>query len=519
MPTFDTPLLCRRRSGILLHVTSLPSPFGTGDLGPEAYRFVDTLVAAKQSIWQVLPLNPVDPGRAYSPYATSASFAGNPLLISPEQLVRKRYLPESALAGVSSLSGGRAQFGQARALRETLLREAFERFMGDGGNAVRREAFKRFREENRVWLDDFVLYRAIKSEIDARAWQQWPPELRRRDPDALREVRENHARVCTMAAFVEFLFHEQWCSLRRYANERGVSIMGDIPIYVAFDSVDTWANTEFFKLAADGGPAALAGVPPDYFSAKGQLWHNPVYRWDALKRARFDWWIRRLQHAARLYDAVRIDHFRGLIAFWEVPAGENTAVNGHWRRVPHQDFFREIRSRCPGLSVIAEDLGDITPDVRQAMSRFGFPGMRVLMFGFDRDDPTYVNLPHNYPPGSVAYTGTHDTNTLRGWLRKDARPQELERLFRYLGRKPQGASLQWDCIRLIMLSSANASIFPLQDVLGLGTTARMNRPGTAQGNWRWRLEAGQFDAETVETLGKLTFVYGRGSESGGPGVP
>jgi len=509
MADISTPLLRRRRSGVLLHVTSLPSSFGIGDLGPEAYRFVDTLATAKQTVWQVLPLNPVDSTRAFSPYATPASFAGNPLLISPEQLVRDGYLPQRSLDGLPMPPTGRVRFKQARAMRDTLLQEAFERFMGAPNSGNRGDSFERFRHENRDWLDDYVVFRAIKTAIDPRPWRMWPEELRTRAHDALRSVRENHARECAMEAFVQYLFHEQWVSLRRYANARGVSIMGDIPIYVAFDSVDTWANRGIFKMGHGGEAVALAGVPPDYFSTEGQLWHNPVYRWDALRETRFAWWIHRLQHAARLYDAVRIDHFRGLIAFWEVPAGEKTAVNGRWQRVPYSEFFTRIRSQCPGLSVIAEDLGDITPDVRRAMHRFGFPGMRVLMFAFDRDDPTYVNLPHTYPPLSVAYTGTHDTNTLRGWLRRDAQPRERERLFSYLGRESASRDFHWDCIRLVMLSSSNAAIFPLQDVLGLGGTTRMNRPGTQRGNWRWQLLPGQFDRETVERLGHLTFIYGR----------
>lgn len=496
----------RRRSGVILHVTSLASPHGIGDLGPSAYRFADFLSRAKQSCWQFLPLTPTQAVSGYSPYSSIAAFAGNTLLISPE-LVREAGLLTAREEGTRpAFPGGKCDFARAVPHREGLLNLACDPARR---SPEVRAGFERFCEEQAGWLHDFALFLVIKRLHGGKAWGGWDEEVRRRDPGALERVSRDHAGDLERVKFLQYLFHDQWGRLRRYCNEKGIVLIGDIPIYVSYDSVDAWAHADIFKLNGRGRPDFVAGVPPDYFSATGQLWGNPVYHWDRLRATGFDWWIRRVEHTLTLFDVVRIDHFRGLVSYWEVPATEKTAINGCWVEVPAVDFFTALTAKLPELPLIAEDLGIITDEVREVMRRFNFPGMRVLLFAFGEDSPHHSYLPHSYIPNCAAYTGTHDNNTVRGWIDHEARQDEKMRLFRYLGREVPSAQLHVELIRLLMMSVANTVIFPLQDMLGLGREARMNCPGIPKGNWTWRLSPEQLSAPLAGRFAEMTRLYGR----------
>ena len=495
----------KRASGILLHITSLPSPFGIGDMGPEAYRFADFLAEAKQSYWQILPLNPTERIYGNSPYHSIAAFAGNPLLISPQLLVQDNWLTRADCEPAPKGPQGRVDYDMVVPYKERLFTIAYERF----AKAEDRVEYDQFCSQNSSWLEDFALFVALKAHFDGKAWSEWPPEARDRQPQALGALKEELHEAIERQKFLHYLFFRQWLALKRYCNEKAVRIIGDIPIYVDYDSVDVWSHPALFKLDEYKKPSAVAGVPPDYFSSTGQLWGNPVYRWDVLKERRFDWWLQRIGHTLDLYDAVRIDHFRGLVAYWEVPAGEQTAIHGQWVEAPVYDFFETLRTHYPSLPVIAEDLGLITPDVREVMQHFGLPGMKVLLFAFGEDDPQHPYLPHNYEENAVVYTGTHDNNTARGWFENEAKPADKKRLFRYLGRKVPAREVPWELIRLAMESRANLAVIPMQDILGLGEEARMNLPATGEGNWEWQLKPGQFSPKLTEKLRAMTETYGR----------
>jgi len=494
-----------RCSGILLHITSLPSPYGIGDLGPGAYRFAQFLQEARQRLWQVLPLNPTDPAFGNSPYSSASAFAGDPLFISPELMVGCGLLAPEEAKPPQSLPQGRADYDRARLYKERLLRLAYRTFRTAGSDPE----YMRFCEENSYWLEDYALYKAIKAHYRGKAWNEWPPALRDRDASAIEEAKRSLGEAMEEERFREYLFFRQWFSLKRYCNERGISIIGDLPIYVNTDSVDVWRSPQIFKLDPDGRPCFVAGVPPDYFSSTGQLWGNPVYRWDVLKADGFGWWVERMRHSLRLFDVVRIDHFRGLVAYWEIPAHEKTAINGRWLKAPADDFLRTLQIHFPNLPIIAEDLGFIDPEVREIMSRYRIPGMKVLLFAFGEDNPQHPYLPHNYQRECVVYTGTHDNNTIRGWMEGEAKPAEVARLFRYLGRKVPLSEVHWELIRLAMLSVADMVLVPFQDLLGLGSEARMNHPSTSEGNWEWRLSEGQLDPALAGKLRDMTEVYNR----------
>jgi len=490
----------RRGSGILLHVTSLPSPFGVGDLGPWAYRFVDFLAEARQSFWQVLPLTP-----GASPYNAMSAFAGNPLLISPERLVEDGWLAPEDLASPPDLPEHRVDYPRAQALKRSLLERAFERFE----RHRRAPGYRQFVEVQAAWLEDYALFVALTEHFGGLPWDRWPPPLRDRHPAALDRARRRLSRRVAMEKFWQYLFFRQWTDLRAYARARGIQVIGDLPIYVDYHSADVWAHPELFKLDDQKRPTHVAGVPPDYFSATGQRWGHPVYRWDVLRQRGYDWWVRRIAHALSLYDLVRIDHFRGFVAYWEVPAHEPTAVHGYWVEAPAEDFFRTLSKHFPCLPIIAEDLGVITPDVREVMERWGFPGMRVLLFAFGPDMPTNPYAPHHHVRHCVVYTGTHDNNTVRGWFEQEASDEDRRRLFRYLGRTVTADEVAWEMVRLAMMSVADRVILPMQDVLGLGAEARMNTPGTPEGNWEWRLRPHQITPELARRLADLTETYGR----------
>lgn len=495
----------KRGSGVLLHITSLPSSYGIGDLGPWAYRFADFLTQTKQSLWQILPLNPTDPAYGNSPYHTISAFASNPLLISPELMVQDGLLAKSDLESLPKFPKGCVDYAAVMAYKEKLFNLAYERFR----NERQKYEYERFCLENSHWLEDFALFVSLKTHFHGRAWSEWPGEIRDREPQALRCLKRELRHGIEMEKFLQYLFFQQWTSLKGYCNQRGIQIFGDVPIYVQYDSVDVWTNPEIFKLDHKKRPYAVAGVPPDYFSETGQLWGNPVYRWEVLQERGYNWWVRRMEHTLRLFDVVRMDHFRGFIAYWEIPAGEKTAINGRWVEAPAEDFFNALLKRFSCLPIIAEDLGVITPDVRETMHHFGFPGMKLLLFAFGEDNPMHPYLPHTYERNYVVYTGTHDNNTIKGWFESEATPEVKKRLFRYLGRKVPVEELHWELIRLAMMSVANMVIFPIQDILGLGEEARMNRPATTKGNWQWRLLPQQLTPSVARRLMEMTEIYGR----------
>jgi 4-alpha-glucanotransferase len=495
----------RRGSGILLHITSLPSPYGVGDMGPGAYQFADFLVETKQSFWQILPLNPTDLAHGNSPYQSVSAFAGNPLLISPELMVRQGFLAQSDVENMPGYQIRPLDYPSVIASKERIFRVAYERFQQGG----KRHEYERFCAENSSWLDDFALFIALRDHFSGKAWTEWPQEMRDRQPEALESLKAKLYDALEKTRFLQYVFFEQWHSLKAYCNHRGIQLFGDIPIYVIHESSDVWANPELFTLDDERKPSVVAGVPPDYFSETGQLWGNPVYRWDVLREGGYGWWIQRLQHNIKLFDLVRIDHFRGLVGYWVVPAGETNAVNGQWVEAPAEDFLNALLRRFPQLPIIAEDLGVITPDVREIMHRFDLPGMKVLLFAFGEDLPTNPYIPHNLEKNCVLYTGTHDNNTARGWFEREATLEVKKRLFHYVGREVPAEKIHWELIRLSMMSVANMVIIPMQDILGLGEEARMNRPATSQGNWQWQLLQEQLTSSLAQGLREMTEIYGR----------
>jgi len=494
----------RRGSGILLHVTSLPSPHGIGDLGPGAYRFVDFLAESKQRYWQILPLNPIDADLS-SPYHSVSAFAGNPLLISPELLAEDGLLSLNTLESPPKFSAEKVFYPAVWKYKEKLLEEAFDSFQEKGAD----EEYRNFCVEQAHWLENFALFKALKTKFKGQLWSDWPPEIREREEEALRTVSVDLSGWIQREKFLQFIFYRQWHALKMYCRQKGIEIIGDIPIYINYDSADMWVHPELFKLDEQRKPSVVAGVPPDYFSSTGQLWGNPIYRWEVMKEDRYSWWTERIGHNLKLFDWVRIDHFRGLVAFWEVPADEETAMTGQWVTAPAMNFFNQLVQEFPHLPLIAEDLGTITPDVQEVIKHFGFPGMKVLLFAFGADLPTNPYIPHNLPPNCIAYTGTHDNNTIRGWFQEEISSEDRQRIFRYLGREVSPEELPRELIRLLMRSAANTVMVPMQDLLGLGGEARMNRPATRQGNWDWRLKPDGLTSEVAADLREMTEIYGR----------
>ena len=498
-------MLKKRASGVLLHVTSLPGRYGVGDLGPAAYAFLDFLKAGGQNYWQVLPLYATLGATGHSPYNAVSAFAGNCLLISPELLCRDGLLTEDVLRGAPAFPRATTQYGRAYPWRRRLLRMAFKQFTrrGEPGD------YQGFVRDNHFWLDDYTLFAALSEEFGSTRWHTWPAEYRDRRPAALRAARDRLRQRIDEEIFIQYLFARQYSDLRVACRDRGIQLIGDIPIYVARHSADVWAHRRLFKLDRRGRPTSVAGVPPDYFSRTGQLWGNPVYDWEHLARTNFAWPMERIGHNLRLFDFVRIDHFRGLVAYWEVPAGHKTAQRGRWIQAPGHEFLSTLFRRFPFAPVLAEDLGHITPDVREAMTRFGLPGMRVLQFAFDGDPARNPHCLHNHVENCVVYTGTHDNNTTRGWFATEARAEQKRRLADYLGYKATAANVHWNLIHLAMASVAKVAMIPMQDLLGLGAAARMNYPSKAQGNWRWRMLGGAAGPRLAEKLARLVKACGR----------
>jgi 4-alpha-glucanotransferase len=489
-----------RGSGLLLHPTSLPGRFGIGDLGPEAFRFIDFLADAGQKYWQILPLGPT--GFGNSPYQAFSAFAGNPLLISPDLLVRDKLLSLDKLSGLPPFPVDRVDHGAVYRWKSEVLSAAFETFEQNGPS----EEFTRFCDQNAFWLDDYSLYRALKSEL-VRPWYEWPEPLRLRETAAVNGSATRLSRDVLAHKFYQFVFYRQWLAVKKYANDRGIYLIGDIPIFVALDSVDVWCNQTKFKLKPDGTPRVVAGVPPDYFSETGQLWGNPLYDWDAMAADGFSWWTARVEFALRSVDIARLDHFIGFVRHWEVPAEDETAQNGKWMQGPGRKLFTSMIADLGEVPLIAEDLGSLTPEVEDLRDEFGFPGMRILQYAFGGGAASR-DLPHNYIPESVAYTGTHDNDTVVGWFSSSDR-KVRGHCRRYLRFRRE--EVHWALIRGVLASVADIAVVPVQDVLGLGSEARMNTPATEAGNWEWRFSETHLTAKTAAKLKRLVDLYGRGA--------
>jgi len=491
-----------RASGILLHPTSLPGPDGIGDLGPEAYRWIDFLSRTGCQFWQVLPLGPT--GYGDSPYQCFSAFAGNPYLISATTLLDQDLLTKSDLADRPGFSLEEVEYGRVIEWKLKLLRRSYQRLQSDNQKVVQEE-FKAFKLEEAEWLRPFATFMAIKTQHNFVAWGEWPEALRQREPKAITAFKSKNVQEIDFQAYLQFLFCRQWQSLKDYAAKKGVRIIGDIPIFIAYDSADVWVNKDLFSLDEEFLPIVVAGVPPDYFSKTGQLWGNPLYKWDVHKKNGYAWWLKRIQAVLKQVNIVRLDHFRGFEAYWEVPFGKETAVEGRWVKGPGEDFFRVVKKKLGELPIIAEDLGVITEGVTKMREAFHLPGMKILQFAFasDADDDF---LPHNYDVNCVAYTGTHDNDTSRGWFDK-APEREKDLCRRYFARS--GQDISWSMIRSLWQSVAAWVVAPMQDFLNLGEWARMNYPGNPSGNWGWRMLPDAINHGLIKRLYETNYVYGR----------
>lgn len=491
-------MLTTRASGILLHPTSLPGQFGSGDFGPDAYRFIDWLQSAGQSYWQMLPLGEIGPGN--SPYMSNSAFAGNILLIDLFELASQGWLSEEDLIPHPDFQPDRINFSALYPFRIEKLHRAANSFFSDAQNSEHL-AYSEFCDSERGWLDDYALFMTLNEHHNGSDWSSWPVELAKRNPQALQDETERCAKEIGFWKFCQWCFARQWSLLRQYASERGIRIIGDVPIFVAYQSADVWSHQELFELDEEGRPLVVAGVPPDYFSDTGQLWGNPLYRWNNHEMTGYAWWISRMQHALKLFDLVRIDHFRGFVSYWEVPADALTAIDGKWMPGPGSKLFEAFKgSLGDDLPIIAEDLGVITSDVVELRDQYQLPGMRILQFAFGGDESHYF-LPHNYIPNSVSYTGTHDNDTSIGWW-NTLHPEE--KVFAQTYLKSGDYDINWNMISAVSSSESNIVIFPMQDVLGLGSEHRMNYPGQQGGSWEWRFSWDQLEPGFTEKLAKIT---------------
>ncbi len=505
--------LSERKSGVLLHISSLPSKYGIGDLGPQSRKFALLLKESSQTYWQILPLTPLSSLMAYSPYASSSAFAGNTLLISPDILYEKGFLKKNEIAGEAEYFARdtylrHVDFAAVSGRKNALLDQAYQRFLSMKGKI--REEFEKFcTQQAKDWLDGYAFFKVIKAGFKGRSWSSWPDALRDGDFSSFgKDIEEGAVRE----RFFQYLFFSQWHALKRYCNQIGIKIIGDVPIYVDYESSDVWTNTHLFKLDGQKKPLFISGVPPDYFSLTGQLWNNPVYDWKKLKEEDYRWWIKRIEHNLSMYDMIRIDHFRGFIAYWEVGANEKNAMNGKWARAGAESFFQVLNKRhnaAGDIPIIAEDLGYITKDVIRIMKKNDFPGIRVVLFAFGDDFPHSIHLPHHYGKNCVAYTGTHDNNTIIGFFQKDASCIEKENLAEYIKKESDIRTVHEDLIRLVSASQADLCIIPVQDILGLGPQARMNHPSTTKGNWVWRMAKEDMDLKKFTFLADCTKKYTR----------
>ncbi len=492
----------KRSSGILLHPTSLPSKYGIGDLGVEAYEFVDFLILSGQKLWQVFPLGPT--GYGDSPYQSFSAFAGNPLLISIDDLISKKLLNKDNIKK-NNFSHSRVEYGEVINYKQNLFQIAYETFLSNN-NRLLKEKFERFQQENSFWLEDYSLFRAIKDYFQGASWRSWDKDIKFRDTKALEKYKKLLYKEVKFHSFLQYLFFDQWQSLKAYANKNSIKIIGDIPIFVAMDSSDAWANPNLFQFDENLNPTNVAGVPPDYFSKTGQLWGNPLYNWQVLQKTNFDWWIKRVENNLKFADIIRIDHFRGFSAYWSVPANEKTAINGSWMPCPGRELFTQIKSTLGNLPIIAEDLGLITDDVEDLRDSFNFPGMKILQFAFNSLEESN-HLPHLYKKNLIAYTGTHDNNTTLGWF-KELSSRDKKFLMNYLNFQNED-EVSWNLIKSAWSSVANIAITPLQDLLNLDKDARMNTPGVSNNNWQWRFKKDNLTLNLVEKLNSLTKLYFR----------
>lgn len=492
-----------RSSGILLHITSLPSPFGIGDLGPSAYEFIEFLRVSGHRFWQLLPLNPTSGSHGHSPYSSFSAFGGNPLLISPQLLEKEGFISLDKHPPPKFPDPEKVDFDLVEKYKMLLLSKAFQTFNRKG---LRSREYSQFCEQQAHWLEDHALYVALQK--SNRPWPHWPRKLRDRDQQTLVKAKAEYAEKIEKEKFIQFLFHRQWESLRKFARSKKVEFFGDIPFYVNLESVDCWANQELFKLGKDKKPTALSGVPPDYFSETGQLWGTPVFDWRAMKKRNFSWWNKRISQNLELFDLVRLDHFRAFSGYWEVPAGHQTAIKGKWVRSPGQALFQTLKEAISSRKLVAEDLGELDEGVYQLISRFDLPGMRVLQFAFGEDMPETIHIPHWHQPNNIVYPGTHDNPTAKGWYEQLSKAEKKD-LNRYTGKKVRKETIHKILHRLALSSVCHIAITPLQDILGLGPQANMNIPGTTEGNWSWRLPPDTFLLQYASDLRKLNQAFGR----------
>ena len=498
-----------RASGILLHPTSLPGPYGIGDLGKEAYHFVDCLAKAGQRYWQVLPFGPT--GYGDSPYQSFSAFAGNPLLIDLEDLLQKKLLQPEDLQPVPDFPSDKVDYGWVIYYKYPLLKKSFENFKNNGSPEIR-QAFLVFCEQHWFWLDDYALFIALRDLNDGKIWNRWEKDIANREVDASIYFADKLEYEIEEQKFWQFLFFEQWKRLKRYSHQKGLRIIGDIPLYMAYDSADVWAHREFFDLDENGNVRMVAGVPPDYFSPSGQRWGNPVYRWEKLSNKGYQWWVDRFRVLSSMVDIVRLDHFRGFESYWEIPAENKTAEHGRWIKGPGADFFRTVFEELPRLLIFVENLGLITPEVELLRNQFQLAGMAVFQYGFGSSQKTNPHLPHNFEKNQVVYSGTHDNETIAGWFSPDsgcsvAEKRQKQVALQYIHSK--GNRVHWDVIRSLLGSVAEMAIFPLQDILGLSNEARMNHPGVSNKNWQWRYRKEMLEPGIIEELRHLSEIYGR----------
>ncbi len=495
-----------RAAGVLCHISSLPSPYGIGDLGPEAYRFVDLLAQAGQKYWQVLPLNLTDAAFGNSPYSSFSAFAFNILFISPDLLVEDGLIEKDYLKTLRDEVITDVDYDAVLRLKGLVLSRAWEVYRA---RKIKPRSFESFCQQEKHWLHDFARFVVLRERFDRALWTLWPVAFRDRDQSVLEAFDKEAVLKIEEIKFQQFLFYKQWQALQQYCSRKNIGLIGDIPIYVNYDSVDAWMHPDIFKLDQNKKPIVVSGVPPDYFSKDGQRWGNPVYQWERLGETDFEWWVRRVRHNLSLFDVARIDHFRAFAQCWEIPSDEKTAVKGSWVDVPGEALFKVLQERFPVLPIIAEDLGIITPDVDALKEKFNLPGMRVVMFAFHNEYKKSRDIPENYVPLSVVYTGTHDNNTLLGWLKDDVTPVELKNMKEYFSRDISLEEGPWVMIDLVLKSVSSLAIIPLQDILSLDGSARMNKPSTILGNWRWRLKPGAFSRKLVLRLKKMTLLAGR----------
>lgn len=507
-------IIPQRSSGILLHITSLPGAYGIGDLGPEAYRMADLMQLAGQRYWQILPLNPTEIGMGNSPYSSRSAFAGNPLLISPDLLLKENVIGKSDLKDAPK-STDRVDFSQAAECKKTIWDAAYLNFRSGKCDHLR-DPFDRFQKAHSAWLQDYCRFAVFKEHFGNRSWVEWDEAIKHREPAAMRALEERLNDRIEYEAFLQFLFHRQWEALRTYCDQRDVHFFGDMPFYVSHDSADVWSNPHYFKLDRDGRPTHVSGVPPDFFSETGQLWGTPVFDWTELAKHGYDWWMRRIDHNLKQFGLLRLDHFRAMSAYWEIEAGERTAKNGRWVKSPGSEILGRVKAKYDPMPIVAEDLGEIDEPVRELMREFDLPGMRLLIFAFI-DDIAFESsfLPHNHIQNCIVYTGTHDNEPVRAWY-EAATEKEKDQLTRYTNDDVSKKNVHEVMIRLALQSVAQLTVVPMQDVLGLGKEATMNKPGTSEHNWEWRLKPGQFMEKEAKQWRGSVEMYGRHGEAIGP---